>query len=411
MFTKVAGNTRTCSATERVRNPKLRAALGAIVVGMALHGHAGAPYVDPADDAQHFGPPTRFLFWTPKQKVAGFRNIASIFATRTIQAGDEALPLPATRRQVRRLSYRVDGATFDMNDFMAHNHVVGLIALKDGVIRLERYAAGNDENSLWVSFSVAKSVVSMLIGAAIADGYIASVDEPVTDYLPRLKGSAYDETSIRDLLQMASGVAWNEDYADPESDVNNLPPNLVDLYRMLRAKPRVAAAGDVFNYNTAETNLVGALLRAAIGNNLATYLEHKMWLPFGMQADANWMTHGVGGGELGGCCISATLRDYARIGLFALADGVLADGTRVLPEGWMQSSTEPSRAFPGYGYLWWLEDGPYSALGIFGQTIFVDPVRNVVIVTHSVWPTAVGDAFYQHRRAFTNALAERLAMR
>ena len=411
MFTKVAGIARTCAASRRARNPKLAIALGAIVVGMALHGHAGAPYVDPADDAQHFGPPTRFLFWTPKQKVAGFRNIASIFATRTIQAGDEVLPLPAARRQVRRLTYRVDGTAFDLDDFMDYNHVVGLIALKDGVVRLERYAAGNDENSLWVSFSVAKSVVSMLVGAAIADGYIASVDEPVTDYLPRLKGSAYDETSIRDLLQMASGVAWNEDYADPESDVNNLPPNLVDLYRRLGAKLRVAAAGEAFNYNTAETNLVGALLRAAIGNNLATYLEHKMWLPFGMQADANWMTHGVGGGELGGCCISATLRDYARIGLFALADGVLADGTRVLPEGWMRSSTEPSRAFPGYGYLWWLEDGPYSALGIFGQTIFVDPVRNVVIVTHSVWPTAVGDAFYQHRRAFTNALAKRLAGR
>ena len=405
---KVRESPELAPLLKRTRKPKLAIALGAIVFCMALPGHAGAPYVDPADDAKHFGPPTRFLFWSPKQKVAGFRNIASIFATRTIRAGDEALPLPAARRQVRRLTYRVDGATFDLNDFMAHNHVVGLIALKDGVVRLERYAAGNDENSLWVSFSVAKSVVSMLVGAAIADGYIASVDEPVTDYLPRLKGSAYDETSIRDLLQMASGVAWNEDYADPESDVNNLPPNLVDLYRMLRDKPRVAAAGEAFNYNTAETNLVGALLRAAIGNNLATYLEHKMWLPFGMQADANWMTHGVGGGELGGCCISATLRDYARIGLFALADGILADGTRVLPEGWMQSSTEPSRAFPGYGYLWWLEGGPYSALGIFGQTIFVDPVRNVVIVTHSVWPTAVGDAFYQHRRAFTNALAERL---
>ena len=406
---KVRESPELAPLLKRARKPKLAIALGAIVFCMALPGHAGAPYVDPADDAKHFGPPTRFLFWTPKQKVAGFRNIASIFATRTIRAGDEALPLPAARRQVRRLTYRVDGATFDLNDFMAHNHVVGLIALKDGVVRLERYAAGNDENSLWVSFSVAKSVVSMLVGAAIADGYIASVDEPVTDYLPRLKGSAYDETSIRDLLQMASGVAWNEDYADPESDVNNLPPSLVDLYRMLRDKPRVAAAGEAFNYNTAETNLVGALLRAAIGNNLATYVEHKMWVPFGMQADANWMTHGVGGGELGGCCISATLRDYARIGLFALAAGVLADGTRVLPEGWMRSSTEPSRAFPGYGYLWWLEGGPYSALGIFGQTIFVDPVRNVVIVTHSVWPTAVGDAFYQHRRAFTNALAERLA--
>ena len=411
MFAKAAKATRTGAAPGRTRTTKLRAVLGALVAAMALHGHAGAPYVDPADDARHFGPPTRFLFWSPKQKVAGFRNIASIFPTRTIRAGNEALPLPVVRRPLRRLTYRVDGAAFDVSDFMEHNHVVGLIAVKDGVVRLERYAAGNDEDSLWVSFSVAKSVVSMLVGAAIADGYIASVDEPVTDYLPRLKGSAYDETSIRDLLQMASGVAWNEDYADPASDVNNTPPNLVDLYRMLHSKRRVEEAGEEFNYNTAETNLVGALLRAAIGNNLATYLEHKMWLPFGMQADANWMTHGVGGGELGGCCISATLRDYARIGLFALADGVLADGTRVLPEGWMQSSTEPSSAYPGYGYLWWLEDGPYSALGIFGQTIFVDPARNVVIVTHSAWPTAIGDAFYRHQGAFFGALARRLAGR
>ena len=407
MFTKNGRIVERRAATDRMRNT----ALAIVLASMTLHGHAGAPYVDPATDAEHFGPPTRFLFWSPEQKVAGFRNIASIFATRTIRASDEVLPLPVARRPLRRFTYRVDGAAFNLDDFMDRNHVVGLIAVKDGAIRLERYTAGNDENSLWVSFSVAKSVVSMLVGAAIADGFIASVDEPVTDYLPRLKGSAYDDTSIRDLLQMASGVAWNEDYADPASDVNNMPPNLVDLYRSLSAKERVAAAGEAFNYNTAETNFVGALLRAAIGNNLATYLEHKLWAPFGMQADANWMTHGVGGGELGGCCISATLRDYARIGLFALAGGVLADGTRVLPEGWMQSSTEPSRAFPGYGYLWWLEDGPYSALGIFGQTIYVDPARNVVIVTHSAWPTAIGDTFYEHRRAFVSALAERLATR
>ena len=407
MFAKNGRIAERRAATGKIRNT----ALAIVLASMTLHGHAGAPYVDPATDAEHFGPPTRFLFWSPEQKVAGFRNIASIFATRTIRAGDEVSPLPVAQRPLRRFTYRVDGTAFNLDDFMDRNHVVGLIAVKDGAIRLERYAAGNDENSLWVSFSVAKSVVSMLVGAAIADGFIASVDEPVTDYLPRLKGSAYDDTSIRDLLQMASGVAWNEDYADPASDVNNMPPNLVELYRSLSAKERVAAAGEAFNYNTAETNLVGALLRAAIGNNLATYLEHKLWAPFGMQADANWMTHGFGGGELGGCCISATLRDYARIGLFALAGGVLADGTRVLPEGWMQSSTEPSRAFPGYGYLWWLEDGPYSALGIFGQTIYVDPARNVVIVTHSAWPTAIGDTFYEHRRAFVSALAERLATR
>ena len=410
MFAKAARTTARRFATGWTRNATLAAVL-AVAACTALPGHAGAPYVDPATDAAHFGPPARFLFWTAEQKVAGFRNIASIFPTRTIRAGDEALPLPVAPGPLQAFTYRVDGNTFNLDDFMDRNHVVGLIAVKDGAIHLERYAAGNDEDSLWVSFSVAKSVVSMLVGAAIADGFIVSVDEPVTDYLPRLKGSAYDKTSIRDLLQMASGVAWDEDYADPDSDVHNLPPNLVDLYRMLSAKQRFAAAGKAFNYNTAETNLVGALVRAAIGNNLAAYLEHKLWMPFGMQADANWMTHGIGGGELGGCCISATLRDYARIGLFALADGVLADGTRVLPEGWMRSSTEPSPASPGYGYLWWLEDGPYSALGIFGQTIYVDPARNVVIATHSAWPTAEGDALYEHRQAFVNALAERLGSR
>ena len=203
MFTKNGRIVERRAATDRMRNT----ALAIVLASMTLHGHAGAPYVDPATDAEHFGPPTRFLFWSPEQKVAGFRNIASIFATRTIRASDEVLPLPVARRPLRRFTYRVDGAAFNLDDFMDRNHVVGLIAVKDGAIRLERYTAGNDENSLWVSFSVAKSVVSMLVGAAIADGFIASVDEPVTDYLPRLKGSAYDDTSIRDLLQMASGVA------------------------------------------------------------------------------------------------------------------------------------------------------------------------------------------------------------
>ncbi len=379
------------------------------LIALALAGataHGAAPYVDPEDDAAHFGDPTRFLFWEPEQKVAGFRNIASIFPTRAIEAGGDVLQLPEADAPVADLRYEFEGETLDIDDFMDRHHVVGLIAIQDGRVVLERYAAGNDETSLWVSFSVAKSVVAMLVGAAIADGYIESVDEPITAYLPRLKGSAYDDVTIGNLLQMASGVAWNEDYADPASDVNTMPQHLVDLYGMLSTKPRVAPPGEKFNYNTAETNLVGAVLRAAIGNNLATYLTHKVWQPFGMEADANWLTHGPGGGELGGCCINATLRDYARIGLFALADGTLADGTRVLPEGWMQASTAPSQGFEGYGYLWWLwPEGQYRALGIFGQTIAVDPKRRTVIVTHSAWPVAVGQPFGRHRDAFMHALA------
>ena len=138
----------------------------------------------------------------------------------------------------------------------------------------------------------------MLVGAAIRDGFIQSVDEKVTDYLPRLKGSAYDQTRIRDVLQMASGVAWDETYGDSNSDVGSYPSqDVVRMFEYLGAKEQVAEPGEEFNYNTGETDLVGALVRAATGNNLATYLTHKIWNPVGMEADANWATHGEGGSE------------------------------------------------------------------------------------------------------------------
>ena len=144
-------------------------------------------------------------------------------------------------------------------------------------------------------------------------------------------------------------------------------------------------------------------------NNLATYLSHKIWHPFGMEADANWALAAAGGGELGGCCISATLRDYARIGLFAMRAGVLPDGARVLPENWMRDSTTSSSGYEGYGYLWWLgPDGTYSARGIFGQMVWIDPDSRTVIVTHSAWPTAVGRELSRHRNALIDAIAEHI---
>ena len=389
------------------KRSRLCLALGAVALAGAALG--GPPHVDPAEDAQHFGPPEAFLFWSAKQKVAGFRNIASIYPTRIIAADNAASPLPPAAMPIEQISFEANGEPLDINGFMERNHIVGLMAVQDDKVLLERYAAGNDEHSLWVSFSVAKSVVAMLVGAAIQDGFIESAQEKVTSYLPRLAGTAYDDVAIADLLRMSSGVAWNEDYADPTSDVNTMPPNLVDLYRELATKERVGAAGKRFNYNTAETNLVGAVLRAAIGNNLATYLAHKVWRPFGMQAPANWMTHGPDGGELGGCCISATLRDYARIGLFALADGVLPNGERVLPKAWMAESTAPAPGYAGYGYLWWLQaGGQFDALGIFGQSIHIDPARHLVVATHCAWPTAIGDEFDERRAAFLAALAQHL---
>lgn len=368
---------------------------------------ADAPYVDPADDHKYLGSPDNVLFWEPEQQVAGYRNADKIFWTRIIEAGDSVNPLPYARIDLGNVVITVDEATMTVDEYFKRQSVAGLLVIKDGRILYERYGLGNDEESRWISYSVAKSVVSMLIGAAIQDGYIESVEEKVTDYLPRLKGSAYDETSIADLLQMASGVQWNEDYADPESDVATAPWDTVELYEFLRNKPRLAGAGEKFNYNTAETNLAGTLLRSAIGNNLSTYLAEKIWQPFGMEADASWNLTESGGGEFGGCCINATLRDYGRLGLFALANGRLADGTEVLPPGWIEESTEPSKGYDGYGYLWWLEgDSAFSASGIFGQGIYINPAHKVVIALHSARPVASEDLDWAWQDALYEAITD-----
>ncbi len=369
--------------------------------------YAKAPTLDPAEDAKHLGPADKFLFWTPEQQVAGYRNIDKVFPTRKIPAGSTVLELPQSLRNLAAVEIKTHAHSLTVDEYFVQQNVAGLLVLKDGQVVYERYGLGNTPDSLWVSFSVTKSVTSMLLGAAIQDGYIKNADEKVTEYLPHLKGSAYDQTTIRNLLQMSSGVKWNEDYADPESDVNTATWETLRLYEYLRNKPRVAPAGTVFNYNTAETNLAGTLLRSAIGNNLSVYLSEKIWRPFGMESDANWMLTEAGGGEWGGCCISATLRDYGRLGLFALHNGQLADGTPVLPEGWMEESTAPSQANPGYGYFWWLnQDGSYRASGIFGQAIYINPTENVVIAMHSARPTASNQPDWDLQFALFTALTE-----
>ncbi|MFK7916206.1 MAG: serine hydrolase domain-containing protein [Pseudomonadales bacterium] len=329
------------------------------------------------------------LFLRGEEQIAAFRDQDERAGARLIPAATAPLALPAAQLPLSAPKVSVGGVDTAVDQLMRERRIAGVLVVKDGAVLYENYEFGNNRDSRWISFSVAKSVVAMLIGAAIEDGYIKSVDEKVTDYLPRLKGSSYDQTTIRNLLQMASGVAWNEDYADPKSDVASVDYATLALYEQLRFKERVAAPGEKFNYNTAETNLAGTLLRSAIGNNLSTYLYDKVWQPFGMEADAYWQLTEFGGGEFGGCCINATLRDYARLGLFALADGQLADGTRVLPKGWMAESVAPSKGFDGYGYFWWLGgDGSYQASGVFGQAIYINPKENMVIAVHSAWNEA-----------------------
>jgi len=384
-------------------------ALGLLMLLCAAAGHAEAPTLDPADDAKHLGSPFNMLFWSPEQQVAGYRNIDRVFPTRKVVAGGTPLPLPVDKVDLDHVQIRHGDVVMTTDEYFSRQNVAGLLVIKNGKIVYERYGLGNTGDSLWISFSVAKSVTSMLVGVAIKDGYIKSVDEKVTDYLPRLKGSSYDQATIRNILQMASGVQWNEDYADPRADVNSATWDTLSLYEYLRHKGVDAKPGEKFNYNTAETNLVGTLLRSAIGNNLSTYLSEKIWRPFGMEADASWMLSEFGGGENGGCCINATLRDYGRIGLFALNNGRLADGTQVLPENWMHEATSPSKGYAGYGYLWWLMgDGVFRASGIFGQGIYINPGEDVVIAIHSARAVAFQPEDMMLNLALYNALTSAL---
>lgn len=350
------------------------------------------------------------LFMTQPERRLVFANTGVFAPVRTLAVGDAPLPLEPAPRNLGDIRYEANGNQYTIADFLTRHPLMGLIVVDDGKVLLEHYAPDHAPDSRWISFSVTKSVTSMLIGAAIQDGYIRSLDDSVVDYLPRLAGSAYEASTIRDILRMASGVDWNEDYEDPESDVSQAGAlNGIALTDYLQKLPRVAPSGTTFNYNTGEANLTGEVLRAAIGNGAAPYLSAKIWQPLGMEYSATWLLDAPNGRETGGCCIGATLRDYARLGLFALNDGVLPSGERVLPEGWMSASTAPSPGEPGYGFMWWLNgDGRFGASGIFGQKIFIDPETNVVIAAHSNAKTAVGSDYARELSAALLAITDSL---
>ena len=347
------------------------------------------------------------LFWGPDQQVYGFPRLAELYPTRSIKGQEVPLQLPIRLSNLDAFSYSYAEQIHTVDSHMQSERTAGLLVIQNGEIKVERYGLEHHANAPWVSFSVTKSVVSMLFGAAVKDGYIASIDDPVSDYLPVFEDSPYADVSIKHILQMASGVAWNEDYADPASNIVNLPGEEMAGFKYMRNLPRVAKPGTVFNYNTGETNIAGAILRKAVGKNLSDYASEKVFLPGGISNTANWLLGAPNGNEFAGCCISANLRDYGRIGLFALQNSQASSPSSPLAPNWMQQSTTPSPGYDGYGFFWWLTDsGVYSAQGVFGQFIFVDANRDLVIVLQSAWPEAWNTDLENRALSFIGALAD-----
>jgi len=375
-------------------------AVGAMLAGPAL---AQTP-MKPATPS--------ILFWKGEQQAVGYRTIEKIYKVHTIKRGTKVHPLPKAAHQIDP-TFDYDGKHWTVASYMKAYRVSGVLVLKDGRIVLERYGLGRKPTDRWTSFSVAKSVTSTLVGAAIQDGKIRSLNAPVTDYIPELKGSAYEGVTVRQMLMMSSGVKWNEDYADPNSDVAQagtkmLEPGVDPMVSYLRKLPRAHEPGTTFNYNTGETDLVGILVSNAVHMPLATYASQKIWKPYGMEQDAVWMTD-LAGHERGGCCISMTLRDYGRVGQFIL-DGGKAGGKRIVPADWVKDATskeidngakEPGA---GYGYFWWIRSADrYDAVGIFGQSISTWPKDRVIVVVNSAWPAATGRELSAARNALIEA--------
>lgn len=335
---------------------------------------------------------------SPRRQLELFRDTDWVFSTRAVPRGTKVCPLPRAERQVVDFAVRTKDADYDLVDYVSRNRVAGLLILKQGRIALEHYEFGNDPTTRWISMSMAKSISTTLVGAAIRDGYIHGVDDPLTRYLPQLAGGGYDGVSIRHLLQMTSGVRWDDTHTDPASERRRMLEMQIAqqpgaILRYVANQPRVAAPGTVWNYSTGETHVVGALVHAAVGRWVADYLSEKIWSTFGMESDATWWLEAPQGLEVAGSGISATLRDYGRFGLFIMNGGIIGSMS-VLPEGWVKEATAP-RQVGGrqldYGYMWWpvaardgtFDDGAFSARGIFGQYIYVNPREQVVIVVLS----------------------------
>lgn len=368
---------------------------------------------------QHLPRGEDFLLFPPSIQPYGYRIVDKLFAHRVIRRGPTARELPRGAEIAPR--YVVDGGEHDVASFMDRNFITGLLVIRDGKVVLERYGLGLQEDDRWSTMSTVKSMTAMLVGAAVQDGAIASIDDPLTRYLPSLRDSGYEGVSLRHVMTMSSGMRWNEDYTDRNSDVNRYSKSLADkvpggVLELMASLERGHPAGTTFLYNSGDTYLLGAALTQAIGKPLAEYMSEKIWQPAGMECDAFYTLESEGGQEIGGSRAGMVLRDFGRFGLFVLNDGVI-DGRRVLPQGWVEAAATPAFAVPTppvvdithYGYSWWLGRDVMSALGHAGQRIDVFRKEGLVVVTLGAFPQPLYTTPRDHNRrnevvAFTDAV-------
>ncbi|USG66575.1 beta-lactamase family protein [Brevibacillus ruminantium] len=333
---------------------------------------------------------TKFLTLFDKKKIIkNFRSMDKIFPSyKILNDKRNVFRFDQKPRRLPNFTYQYNKQTHRFEDLLKRTGTTGLLVIKDDKMVTERYYHGNDAKALNTSWSMSKSITSALVGIAIDEGYIESVDDPITDYLPELKDSGYDGVSIKDILNMASGVKYPV-YEEPF---------LTEWYQTLFVKKKsfnemmttltTAAPPGTFTYKGSDTQVLGMLLKKTTGKQPSKYLEEKIWKPLGMESPANWNTD-LHGDDMTFAYLNATLRDYAKIGRLYLNNGNW-NGKQIISEDWVKETYIGSEGFPFYKYQWWIppSNNPNSkeilASGIYGQSIYVNQDENVIIVKTSV---------------------------
>ena len=385
---------------------------------LALGVHAGA--------ADEYPLGTRENFTAPEHSSASFRSMDRIFHTRRVPRSGAASKLTRASEPFA-IRYPWEGAERTVEDLAARTDSTGILVVHDGEILFEGYYRGADETSRFLSMSVGKSFVSTLVGLAIGDGLIGSVDDPVTRYLPELASSGYDGVAIERILQMSSGIAFTEEYDKPDSDVFKLFAPMISgtgrLNEVAGSFGRAREPGSKFYYASNDTQILGMLVAKVTGKTLSDYMAEKLWGPLGAEDDALWLTdrEGADGMEMAFGGLNVRLRDYGRFGLLMAREGKW-NGRQLLPAGWVERATVPrspqvmpGQLYPGYamgyGYQWWCFPPPgraFTGQGVYGQLLMVDPDLDLVVVKTSAWPVAWDDRKEAESYAFFNAVRDAL---
>ena len=366
-----------------------------------------APDEDVLGKAQGYpvGSPKTWLY-DEKVRVGSFSAVHRVVKQHTLTKPPSASPLPraATEPVIR---YRFDNQDATIDGFLARQRVMSLLVIKDGQILVERYQYDRIAEHRFMSHSMAKSITALAVGYALAEGRIKSLDDTVETYAKKLAGTAYGRARIRDILRMASGVPFTEVYDGNDDNFRySLLRSQKGLIGALRAfGDRTAVApGTRFHYASIETQVLGALVQAVTGETLSRYMTTRLWQPLGAEADAAWNIVDVDNFESASGGFNAVLRDYGRLGMLLANDG-MRDGRQIIPRDFLLEATDwrrhpeafqPRKATPyfGYGYQFWIYPGDkrrFALLGVYGQSMFVDPGTKLVMVVTAANKTASAD--------------------